>query len=60
VHPTIYTLHDYDHNEQGNTLTSISKLLSTTEYSGYPIVKSLESMQVYVAGCGVKGLPAGR
>ena len=32
-------------SEQGNTLTSISKLLSTTEYSGYPIVKSLESMQ---------------
>ena len=38
----------FDHDcrdEQGNTLTSISKLLSTTEYSGYPIVKSLESMQ---------------
>jgi hypothetical protein len=33
-------------NRPGNTLGSISKMLSTTEYSGYPIVKSLESMQL--------------
>jgi len=33
-------------NATGNNLGSIHNMLSTTEYSGYPIVKSLESMQL--------------
>ena len=31
---------------QGNTLGSVSNLLASTEFSGYPIVKSLDNMQL--------------
>mmetsp|Transcript_31448 Transcript_31448/g.77096 ORF Transcript_31448/g.77096 Transcript_31448/m.77096 type:complete len:751 (-) Transcript_31448:215-2467(-) len=33
-------------NATGNTLASLNSLLSTTEYSGYPIVKSLSTMHL--------------